>query len=146
MNENILNELKELRAGKHIPWTKDTDRELSETFSQLINLGVLKKDRHRVSVNNLKNLNKIIELKSIDKYLDWTSKTEESYKVELNIDNFIGGNNFGIQSSKKDLYNATIEKEINNPISKASDIWSFNNIAFAIITGIIVGVILYFIF
>lgn len=78
-----------------------------------------------------------------EKYIE--NKYLDNKKVDIKIDNFIGGDNYGVQSSKSHLYKPTIENDIAKPINKASGIWSFKNISFAIIMGLIVAAIVYII-
>lgn len=73
------------------------------------------------------------------------NKKENLSNTVINADNLIIGDNYGNQSSKSHLYNPTIENDIVKPINKASEIWSFKNIIFAITTGLIVSGIIYII-
>lgn len=81
MNEFTISELKRLQKGEHIIFTKDTDSELSKIISQLKNLDVLKQEKFRISVKNSKHLSKIIELKSIDEYLEWLNNKGSIIKL-----------------------------------------------------------------
>lgn len=109
MKKETLNELKDLKSGNVSGWSKDTEKELSETFSRLISLNVLRKERHSIRVNDIKSLSKIIEFESIDKYIDWLESKDDSPKIEFNVENFIGRDNLGIQSSDSEIIKPNIQ-------------------------------------
>ena len=73
----------------------------------------------------------------------------KEYEKSINKDNnsvninYVGGNNYGVQSSKSSLYNPIIKNDIVKPIKRASEIWSLKNIVFTILMGLIVSVIVY---
>ncbi|MCX2679255.1 hypothetical protein OOZ15_04810 [Galbibacter sp. EGI 63066] len=92
IDKSILIELNKLKQGEAIPQTKHTDTELYKTFDRLINLGVLKKEEHLVKLKNLKLLSKVIELKSIDKFINWN---EDSALGKTTITNNFTNSNVG---------------------------------------------------
>ena len=145
MKKETIEVLIDLNNGNSFPVSKDTEKNLYETIFKLVNLNILRKENNSIKVNNRKLLSKVIEFESIPKYLEWFENKDDNSKIELKFDNFIGGDNLGVQSSNSHLYNPTIENDIKNPINKASETWSFKNITFAIITGLIVSVIIYII-
>ncbi|MDP3313775.1 hypothetical protein [Lutibacter sp.] len=91
----------------------------------------------------------VLRIGSWTKYLKSLKKQSKDKNVHIEKlivkDNVISRDNNGIQSLKSDLYNPIIENDIPRPISKAVDIWTFKNIMFAIITGLIVSCIIYII-
>jgi hypothetical protein len=132
MKKETLKELINLKNGNITVWTKDTDIELSEIFSKLISFNILRKDKYTIRVNDVKALSKIIDFESIDKYLEWFENKDDNLNVNLNIENFIGRDNLGIQSSNSDLNNPTIQNikkniEPNKPTKSKLEIiyWIF---------------------
>lgn len=120
MKQYILDELSYILEGDEFSNTKDVDSELSDTICKLERLGVLKKDRYKYSVNDLKKLSKVIELKSISKFIEYEAKYSDTVN---NITNNISNSNINQidQSSlKRDLSKPktqikvqTIDKEPN---------------------------------
>lgn len=117
MKKETIKELINLKNGGITVWTKDTEPELSEVFSKLISFGILRKDRFTIRVNDVKALSKVIEFESIEKYLEWFESKDNNVKIELKADNFIAGDNFGIQSSNSEINSPTIQntKKNNEP-------------------------------
>ncbi len=125
--EYVLTELNNIKNGGFITVTKPLDdkvRIINRVVLRLSNLGVLKQEGWKYLVSKPKHLSKVIELKSIDKYLKWIESKDDSPKIELNIENFIGRDNLGIQSSDSHFKNPKIknvkEAPNNNPDKKSS--------------------------
>lgn len=83
--EYVLTELNNIKNGGFITVTKnleDKERIINRVVLKLYNLGVLKKDGKKYIVSEQKHLSKIIELKSIDKYLKWSESYDEPPEKE----------------------------------------------------------------
>jgi hypothetical protein len=118
MKKETIEVLIDLNNGNSFPVSKDIERNLHETIFKLVNLNILRKENNSIKVNNRKLLSKVVEFESIPKYLEWFDNKEDNSKIELKFDNFIGGDNLGIQSSNSDFNNPTIQniKKNNEPI------------------------------
>lgn len=118
MKKETIEGLIDLNNGNDFKLSKGIENNLYDTILKLINLNILRKEKNSIKVNNRKLLSKVIEFESIPKYLEWFENKDDNSKIELKFDNFIGGDNLGVQSSNSDFNNPTIQniKKNNEPI------------------------------
>src|SRR5690606_6287902 len=114
MEKNTTLYLENLKNGKSFTLTKDSPDEISELITNLKNLGVLNKPtkfRFACDLSKRKYLTKLIELKSWEKFLDWS----ENENVKSNFINDFSGSTIGQinQSSEKmDLKSRITQKTV----------------------------------
>ena len=77
MTDKIIKTLNRLNKGGKYHVTKDDPQDERDVIYKLESLGVLKKDRFIYSVNSISDLSKVIELKSVEKYIKWKQKPQK---------------------------------------------------------------------
>ena len=86
MQNDIIDVLTKLYNGEYTTTSKpnnDLEKKINEAIYKLTNLYVLKKIGNKYTVSNKEHLFKIIELKSIDKYLEWLELESKKLDDEL---------------------------------------------------------------
>lgn len=139
MKQHILDELNYILEGDEFSNTKDIDSELSDIICKLERLGILKKDSYKYSVKDVKKLSKVIELKSISKFIEYETKHSDTVN---NITNNISNSNINQidQSSlKRDFSRPKMQTKVQT-IDKEPNKKSWIEMLSWII-GIIIGVI-----
>ncbi|MBQ4915454.1 hypothetical protein J8L85_13450 [Maribacter sp. MMG018] len=114
MDENTIQTLESLKNGKSITLTKDSPNEISELIINLKNLGVLHKPTrfgYACDLSNRKYITKLIELKSWEKFLDWSEN--ENSKSDF-INDFSGSTigQVNQSSEKMDLKSPITQKTV----------------------------------
>lgn len=113
MTDKTLKYLEGLKNGKSITLTKDSPNEISELIINLKNIGVLHKTtrfKYTCDLSNRKYLTKLIDLKSWEKFLDWS----ENENSKSNFINDFSGSTIGQvnQSSEKIALKSPITQNI----------------------------------
>ncbi len=97
-----IENLERLKNGQTFTLTKDSHKESAELIQNLNNLGILNKPTrfgYACDLKNRKYLTKLIELKSWEKFLDWS----ENNNTESNITNNFSGSTIGQLNQSESL-------------------------------------------
>lgn len=113
-----LENLGKIKNGQTITLTKDSHKESAEVIRNLSNLGILHKPirfGYACDLKNRKYLTKLIELKSWEKFLEWT----ENHNSKSNFINDFSGSTIGQVNQSESLNVEKIElKQTNHPKTK----------------------------